>query len=370
MDAERRSIGRSPAAVVSCPVVALAPYVVTTPKLLELVAEVEPAGCRRSHLERMIPTTGVDRRYWVRDPRTVLSTSDLVVDLRKTFDGLCELAERAAAQSLAECGLTADDVDCLITTSVSGYRMPGLDVYVMNKLRLRSDVRRLPVAQIGCAGGAYAIACATDQLRAYPGSVILIVCADAFSSGIQPGDTAFEAAIWAGLGGDGAAACVVREDSEPTAGFRVLDYRSHLLPDSADRYRLGLDRDGLHFWSTKAALDAVGEALPEAAAWLGWEQSPGLPRRLPTGWPLDFAIVHPGGPAILTEVARVLSLGDGALRHAHESLAACGNMTSASVLDVWRRHHRDPPADGACGVLVGLGPGFTTITAKLTWQSA
>jgi predicted naringenin-chalcone synthase len=344
-------------AVVSCPVIVPAPYALTTAHLLDLVAE-GPVGRRRSLLERMIPVTGVDLRTWVRDPRSVLSDSDLVRDLRETYEGLCDLAVQAAARALAESGLTAGQVDCLIVTSVSGYRMPGVDVHLINTLRLRPDVRRIPVAQIGCAGGAYAVGRAVVELRAFPGSVTLVVCVDGFSSVLQPGDVSIEAAIWAGLGGDGAVACVVHEDPD-AAGFRVIEARQHLLYDSADRYRLDLDKEGLHFWSTKAALAAVGEALPAASAWLDWDQ--------PGGWPLEVAIIHPGSTKILESVANVLRLGEGALRHSYASLAEYGNMSSASVLEVLRRHHQDPPSDGTKAVLVGLGPGFTTVVAKLQW---
>jgi predicted naringenin-chalcone synthase len=347
---------------VSRPVVRLPEHTATLDEMLAYVAKYHAGDPRLPVIDRVMRSSAVKTRNFVRDPYTILSSSNIAVDIEETFAGLRVLAAEAASGALAASGLRAAEVDCLIVTSVSGYAMPGLDVHVINQLGLRRDVVRIPLAQIGCAGGGYALARANDRLRAYPGSTVLIVCAEAFSVGLQPGDTTTDAGIWKGLGGDGAAACVVREDST-SPGFRLIDSRDHLLPDSEDRYRLTLDKEGLHFRSTKEALRAVAEALPEATAWLEWDR--------PGGWPLNFAIVHPGGLKILQEVARVLCLDPHILRHSYDSLAEIGNVTSVSVIDVLRRVHQDPTAHGphgTRGVLVTFGPGFTTVVLKLQWS--
>ena len=62
----------------------------------------------------------------------------------------CDAAERC----LAAASMTASDIDMIITVSCTGFMIPSLDAHLINLMGFRSNVRRLPITELGCAAGA------------------------------------------------------------------------------------------------------------------------------------------------------------------------------------------------------------------------
>jgi alkylresorcinol/alkylpyrone synthase len=79
-------------------------------------------------------------------------------------------------------------------------------------------------------------------------------------------------------------------------------------------------------------------------------------------------VCHPGGPKVLEAMQRGLDLPDGALQLTWDSLAAVGNLSSASVLQVLRATMRErDPDPGSAGLLLAMGPGFCAELVLLRW---
>jgi len=71
---------------------------------------------------------------------------------------------------------------------------------------------------------------------------------------------------------------------------------------------------------------------------------------------------------VLEAVGRALELPDDALAASWRSLAQVGNLSSASVLLVLGDTlDADPPPPGAYGVLLAMGPGFSSELLLLQW---
>ena len=117
-------------------------------------------------------------------------------------------------------------------------------------------------------------------------------------------------------------------------GFRIV--LSPAVPDIA-RERLAPDVD--------AFLGAHGLARSDVAAW----------------------ICHPGGPKVLRGMQEGLGLGDAEVAHSWDVLAEQGNLSSTSVLMVLERVLRAPPAAGAHGLMLAMGPGFCSELVLLRW---
>jgi alkylresorcinol/alkylpyrone synthase len=79
-------------------------------------------------------------------------------------------------------------------------------------------------------------------------------------------------------------------------------------------------------------------------------------------------VCHPGGPKVLTALTESLGLPHDALAETWTSLAAVGNLSSASVLHVLQ-HTRDAtrPRPGAWGLMLAMGPGFSSELVLLRW---
>jgi alkylresorcinol/alkylpyrone synthase len=78
---------------------------------------------------------------------------------------------------------------------------------------------------------------------------------------------------------------------------------------------------------------------------------------------VDRFICHPGGVKVMEAIESSLELGQGALDHEREVLAAHGNMSAPTVLYVLDRARRAGLPKRS--VVTALGPGFTASTVAL-----
>ncbi|MCX5206188.1 PhlD [Streptomyces sp. NBC_00237] len=345
-------------AFVSRPAVVLADHLITTESLLEDLRTRHADHPRLKAFERVVANCGVDTRYLTRplDHHSLSAGATVTERTTIAFGDALTMAENAAREVLDAHGLGPGDIDAIITSHTTSWGIPNMDVRLTNALGLRPDVRHLAMTTLACAGGAQALIRAADMVAARPGSTVLVVVTEVISSVCaNPHDTSIEAIIYRALFGDSAGAALVT--SSPLGrGLRIDDTWEYTLPESTDRYYGRLDHTGLHFDSTKAATKAAGDVLPRLLDWVG-------PRDV-----LDWAVIHPGSPRIITDIATGFGLDHEDTRRSRTSLAENGNLGGNAVLDVLRRTHDEPPADGSAGIMAAFGPGFSTAALRGTWQ--
>jgi alkylresorcinol/alkylpyrone synthase len=267
------------------------------------------------------------------------------------------LGRQVTAHALDAAGVRADEIDLFVTTSVTGIMIPSLDAYLVDELGFRRDVRRLPLTELGCAGGAAALCRAHDFLRGFPAARALVVAVELPSLSLQRDDLTPANLVATALFGDGAAAAVLVggdvESRAPRSGLRVLDTLAHIFPRSA--YALGFDLrdDGFHSVLSKDIPSLIKTEIAALVSALAGRR--GLSREA-----LSFFVLHPGGRRILGVVEEELRLTRDDTRLSWDVLREFGNQSSASVLTVLDRCLRErPPAPGAHGVLGAFGPGLS-----------
>lgn len=342
---------------VSRPVVVFPPYEV---ELDEILADIRTHHADHPELRRIlriIGRTGVRNRRFTRPLDQVGRSEPIEERNRRTFEDVCELGVEAARAVLARQGVEPGQVDCVVTSHSTGIAIPGLDVRLMNTLGLRPDVRHIPMTQLGCAGGALALVRAVDQVLAHPGSTVLVVVAEALSTVYQHSDDTVEAMIYKVLFGDSGGAVLVG-DVPLGEGMAVEDTWEYTLHDSTERYRLRIDGLGQHFDSTPEALKSMGELVPPM---LEWYRRSGRDSA-------DFWVAHTGGPRILSDLEEGVGCDRKLLQYSWDSLHERGNLGGVAVFDVLDRLYATPPAPGASGVLIGLGPGFTAAACRAVWH--
>ncbi|MFF3547103.1 PhlD [Streptomyces platensis] len=332
---------------------------VTTDEICDNITQHHPNHPKLGTVLRVVRNTGVQTRAFHHplDSDQISGSLSIADRNQQAWVDASSLAEEAAEKALEEAGLQPGDITAIVTSNTTSWAAPGLDVHLVEQLGLRPDVRRVALATVGCIGGAQALTRAADLVTAH-GSRVLVVVSEALSTIYHHADTSLESMIYKALFGDAATACIVTaEPLQP--GVRIDDTWEYLLPNSRDRFWGSLLETHIRFDSTKAATRAPADAMPALVDWLK-QRDAVTP---------DWAVVHAGSPAILTAAQQGLSLTGAQLQHSHASLAQVGNLGGSSVLDVLRRTHDTPPADGATGLMLAYGPGFTTTALTGTWVS-
>ena len=280
-------------------------------------------------------------------PPGELATLGGIEERNRIYQGTAPgLALDAAKEALGES--SREQVGCVVTSSCTGYSVPGWSVQLVEQLGLRSDTARLPITESGCAGGAVALVHAVNYLRAHVGASALTVAAELCSLSFHAGGG--EGNITSTLiFGDGAGACLLQSGEGP--GLRVLDSMTMLIPNTRDA--LGFDLTGHGFYPVlRRELVALLPPAVEAASAHLLERN-GLSSGDVRAW-----LLHPGGARILSVIEARLGLTRDSTHWSWDSMRDHGNTSSAAIFDVIRRYLASAQEPGPA-VIAAFGPGVS-----------
>src|SRR5699024_9128639 len=134
-------------------------YTLTQHEVKEMVPQLFPAF--RTKMRRLLPIfdhSQIDERQvvvhkeWFLEEHSFSERNQLYID--ETI--------RLYVQAIQECmhnlkvfthEFPLEQIDMLLFVSSSGISTPSIDAHIMNELPFRSDVVRLPLWGLGCAGG-------------------------------------------------------------------------------------------------------------------------------------------------------------------------------------------------------------------------
>ncbi len=158
------------------------------------------------------------------EPRALYQTN------QEYIEHAIKLGREAAEKCLQRAGVRPDEVDLIITVSCTGFMIPSLDAHLINLMGFRSNVRRMPFTELGCAAGAMALGRAADFLKAHPGGNVLIIAVELPSLTFQRKDISQANLISSILFGDGAAAVLVT--GKESQGPKIMVSETYTFPDS------------------------------------------------------------------------------------------------------------------------------------------
>ena len=316
-------------------------------------------GLRLAAIRSVIDNSQIDQRHSVFPVDYIVEPRSLARINAEYREKAVELGVEVTSRALLEAEMSPQDVDMIITVSCTGVMIPSLDAYLAQELGFRSDVRRLPITELGCAAGAAGLARAWEYLTAFPGRTALLVAVELPTLTFQRKDFSQANLISAVLFGDGAAGVVItgREASGP----RIIASESFLFPDSLDAMGFDLRDSGFHIVLSKDVPQLIREKVRGLAD--DFLARNGLKRG-----DVSAFLLHPGGQKLLSFMEAELELTRADTEISWDVLRRYGNLSSASVLFIlqqWMARREMPPE--SFGLLMAFGPGFTAEMILLQW---
>ncbi|MBZ5643302.1 MAG: type III polyketide synthase [Acidobacteriia bacterium] len=339
---------------------AVPPYLLTREMVKDRIKDVFSLdGMRLAAIRSVIDNSQIDQRHSVFPVDHIVEPRPLSQINTEYREKAVELGLQVTRDALAQAELSPADVDLIITVSCTGVMIPSLDAYIAQEMGFRSDVRRLPITELGCAAGAAGLARAWEYLTAFPDQTALLVAVELPTLTFQRKDFSQANLISAVLFGDGAAGVVVtgREASGP----RIVASESFLFPDSLGAMGFDLRDSGFHIVLSKDVPQLIREKVKDLAE--GFLARNGLRQS-----DVSAFLLHPGGQKLLSFMEAELELTRADTEISWDVLRRFGNLSSASVLFIlqeWMARREMPPE--GYGLLMSFGPGFTAEMILLQW---
>src|SRR6202040_3244279 len=187
--------------------------------------------------------TGIIRRYGVKPFEWYLEPRGWPERTEAFLAGAEALFVDVAQKALASAHLGGGDIDTVVTVCSTGIATPSLEARVARRMGFRSDVMRVPVFGLGCAGGASGLSIASRLAQARPGTNVLLVTIELCSLAVRHDQLTKANIVAISLFGDGAAAVILRAgDGSAT---RIEDAGEHLWPDTLGVMGWSVDPEGL-----------------------------------------------------------------------------------------------------------------------------
>jgi predicted naringenin-chalcone synthase len=313
--------------------------------------------------------SGIEKRYSVLadyslppEDRTFFSTSkDLepfpLLEKRMKCYNLESVT--LSVQAIEEC--IADKIDPsaithLITVSCTGMSAPGLDLQIMEKMQLPSNLHRTSVNFMGCYAAIHALKLAHAFCATMHGASVVVVCTELCTLHFQKEITQNNM-MSSLLFSDGCAAMLV-QNGTPTAGLKLDHFFSQVAFKGKSAMAWELSGMGFLMTLTGYVPELIKEDFNELVTnALG---SAGKTKQEITHW-----CMHPGGKKILEVISESLELQKDDLAHSYDVLKNYGNMSSASIVFVLQKILQElVQAKNPSALVFGaaFGPGLTMET--------
>jgi predicted naringenin-chalcone synthase len=302
-------------------------------------------------VKKIFEGAAVDKRYSIMDPLEVFTNTSFEQRNDIYVREIIDLGEKVLDKALKKADWTPQDLDYIITVSCTGIMIPSLDAYLINSLKLRQDIIRLPVTEMGCAAGISGIIYAKNFLQANPGKRAAVIAVESPTATFQLDDFSMANIVSAAIFGDGAA-CVLLSSCEDETGPKIIAEEMYHFYDNIHMMGFKLTNSGLQMILDIDVPDTIASHFPDII-------HPFLEKNHLKMEDVDHLIFHPGGKKIVQTVEELFSDLGKNIEDTKEVLRLYGNMSSATVLYVLERFLDNYPKKGSIGLMLSFGPGFS-----------
>ncbi len=348
---------------------ALPPYKLSQEAISELISSgfhLSPAEKRL--LKAIYRASGIDYRYsvlsdWAKrpgefeffpnEPQGLFPTTSARMRVYKQH--ALQLAQAAIENCLAQLeDFDRGEISHLITVSCTGMYAPGIDIELVQQLKLKASTKRTTINFMGCYGAFNGLKLADAICRAEPTAKVLVVCVELCTLHFQRKmdlDHLVSNAIFA----DGAAAALIQ--AQPAAGTRcfiIQDFYCDILPQTSQEMAWEIADSGFDIVLSAYVPEAIHSGIAAFTERL-------LTHSQLKMSDLDFFAIHPGGIKILQACEAALGLSKEQNKPAYQVLRNHGNMSSATILFVLKELWADLKQEdhGKNVFCCAFGPGLT-----------
>ncbi len=324
-----------------------------TPEIIELVKNWMSNQDNRYKRKviKIMEGAGVDKRYSIMNPVDVFKNPSFESRNNIYIKEIKKMGKECLQTALNQANWKATDIDFIITVSCTGIMIPSVDAYLINDLKMRDDVVRLPVTEMGCAAGVSGIIYARNFLKANPGKRAALVSIEAPTATFQINDYSMANIVSTAIFGDGAA-CVLLSSCEDDTGPEIIADEMYHFYDATDMMGFKLVDTGLQMILDKEVPEKIAEHFPKII-------HPFLKTNDLAIEKIDHLIFHPGGRKIVETVEELFGKLGKNITDTKEVLRLYGNMSSATVLFVLERFMTRNLEAGSYGLMLSFGPGFS-----------
>ncbi|WP_339610617.1 3-oxoacyl-[acyl-carrier-protein] synthase III C-terminal domain-containing protein [uncultured Planktosalinus sp.] len=301
----------------------------------------------------------VDQRYSLFEPLEVFTQTSFQKRNEIYSREVIAIGTELVQKALQKAHWNADSIDYIITVSCTGIMIPSLDAYLINALKMRQDVVRLPVTEMGCAAGVSGLIYATQFLKANPGKRAAVIAVESPAATFLLNDFSMANIVSAAIFGDGAA-CTLLTSEADASGPEIMDTKMYHFFNAEHLMGFELTNNGL-----KMVLD---EGVPETiSTHFSNILNPFLEQNKLTVKDINHFIFHPGGKKILELVESLFDEMGKNIDDTREVLRLYGNMSSATILYVLERFMDRNIPKNEQGLMLSFGPGFSAQQVLLKW---
>lgn len=302
--------------------------------------------------EWIVERSGIEQRHWVEET-----------------DGNYTMGVAAARAALADAGVDASEIDCIVYATLSpDYFFPGCGVLVQRELGI-GPVPAFDIRQ-QCSGFIYGLQMADVFIRAGQYKKVLVIGGEVHSRGLDKTTRGRTVSV---LFGDAAGAAVVGVSDDPTRGILI----SRVHSEGGDAEALAMQWPGMaagrDSYLSHEAIDD-GRVYPNME---GQKVFKNAVRRMPeviqevleaqglSVADIDMLIPHQANLRINEMVAKQIGID---ADRVHNNIQKYGNTTAATIplcLSEARALGKVKEGDLVC--LVAFGAGFTWGSVLMRW---
>ncbi len=260
-----------------------------------------------------------------------------------------DLAMQAVKNCIQKSNIKLDEVTHLITISCTGMYAPGLDIDLVNGLKLRPDVQRTCINFMGCYAAITGIRTADAFCKADPKAKVLVVSTEICTIHFQ-NKTDEDNLLANALFSDGAAALLMTSSEQGNKGLSPVAFHNQILNDGGENMAWDIGDFGFEMKLSSYVPNLIESGIAGMIDQL---------KKKMGGSSIQQYAIHPGGKRILEVIEQELNLDKNDNRHAYEVLQNYGNMSSATLIFILEKLMQEKPKKGEHCLSVAFGPGLT-----------